>query len=1423
MHLQQPICFDRKRPMTKRIGLVLSVVAGFLVIALSAEGAGETKPQIDDAYGKLPLGFEANHGQAAEEIDFIARGPGYSLALSPIEAVFALRKSQRDSGSKNSGQRTAGPVPQSEVLRMIVVGANRDAAEEGEDESEGRVNYFIGNDPERWRRNVPTFGRVRYTDVYSGIDLIYYGNQRRLEYDFVVKPGADPCLIVLEFAGASSVELEEATGDLLVQVGEETIRQHAPVTYQEIDGRRQEVESRYTLNKEGQVSFEIGAYDSSAPLIIDPVLVYSTFLGGSGEDDGQAIAVDGAGNAYVTGRATSTDFPRAAAARGTHAGGTFDVFVTKFNPTGSAIVYSTYLGGDDDEISRDIAVDAAGNAYICGTTSSQNFPTTQGFRTAYAGGVSDGFVTKLDSTGAALVYSTYLGGSTGGDNNGADGANGIAVDSAGHAYVVGDTDSIDFPVVNGFQSSRSGDPNILNDAFVTKFDAAGSGLIYSTYLGGAGGDTAIDIAVDSDGNAYVTGDTSSENFPTANAFQNTIVVGDGPPLDVFVTKLNAAGSALVYSTFLGGNQVDFAAGIAIDADGSAHVAGLTESTNFPIANAIQNANAGEFDVFVTKLHPNGSSLIYSTYLGGSGGAHTEERASGIALDSAGNAYVAGGTESRDFPVFNAIQSTYGGGFQDAFVFKLTPVGSLVYSTYLGGGEAPDNNGFDSAFAIAVDAAGNAYMTGGTRSPAFPTAHPVQLQKCFGNFSAFVTKIGELGNSPPHQGNGVAQNTLANISTRLPVLRGENVLIGGFIIVGDVPKRVVIRALGPSLAKVGVPGALDDPRLELYQGQTVLAANDNWREEQEAEIIATGVAPGDNRESAIVRTLSPGSYTAIVRGAGDTTGVGLVEVYDLEQGPASKLANISTRGFVNTGDNVLIGGFIVGEYTTVAVRAIGPSLGAVGVGDALQNPMLELVDAYGSVCCRNDDWKSDQQALIEAIGLPPSDERESTLITTVAAGSYTGVVRGVGGTTGVGLVEVYNVGPTPPPSTPSPTPTPTATPLPTATPTPTPTPAATRTVTNTSDSGPGSLRQAILDANASSGPDVITFDSTLFATPRTIVLAGTVLTIDDASNGPLTILGPGADRLTISGNQLSRVFAVASGDVASISGLTVTQGNSLTGAFPGYGGGIYNSGTLTVTKLIVTGNKATIDGGGIYNSASDTLKVENSIISNNVADSDNGGSGNGGGGLYNDTFGKMTLIYSTVSGNSVGSLADGGGIYTAGSTTMITNSTISGNSSGNDGGGIYVRGTFDVTVINCTIAKNTAARDGGGVWTDDSIFNLRNTIVGDNIDDGTAPDFLGTVDSACYNLIEQTSGTTITGDVTGNITGADPKLETLLGNGGFTPNHALLEGSPAIDKGESSGSGSDQRGAQRPVDDPLIGNAPGGDGADIGAFEVQNED
>jgi hypothetical protein len=661
----------------------------------------------------------------------------------------------------------------------------------------GKANYFIGNDPKKWRTNVPTYARVKFRNVYPGIDLVCYGNQNgQLEYDFVVAPGADPSRILLSIDAARQVGSRQkavgsgqltidSNGDLIIPIDGGEARFRKPVVYQEQTrgedptrkskletrnsgfssgrstiGNRQFLDGRFVLTASNQIRFAVGPYDHTWPLVIDPVLVYSTYLGGSGSpisaDHGYGIAVDSFGYAYVTGCTGSADFPTVNPLQPTNkAYPNCNVFVAKLDPTGSALVYSTYLGGSGfsedgvnaGDIGHGIAVDSSGNAYVTGYTTSVDFPTVNPFQAS--GGPTKAFVTKLDAAGSALVYSTYLGGSR------VDDGWGIAIDSSGSAYVTGATSSPDFPTVNPIQATCGGaagcggGAEYLYDAFVTKFNAAGSALVYSTFLGGSNFDDGYAIAVDSSGNAYVAGSTLSNDFPTANPLQPTCGGGcqEG---NAFVAKLNPAGSALLYSTYLGGssynpnfqveNGNDGATGIAVDSSGNAYVTGATIQTDFPAVNPIQATNhSSQENAFVTKFNAAGSALVYSTYLGGSG----IDEASGIAVDSSGNAYVVGTANSADFPTANPVQATLRADY-NAFVAELNPAGSaLVYSTYLGGSGYPG----DFGQSIAVDSAGAAYVTGMTTSRDFPTASPLQAALHTGNGNAFVTKISGSGLAP----------------------------------------------------------------------------------------------------------------------------------------------------------------------------------------------------------------------------------------------------------------------------------------------------------------------------------------------------------------------------------------------------------------------------------------------------------------------------------------------------------------------------------------------------------------------------------------------------------------------------------------------------------------------------------------------------
>ena len=670
------------------------------------EGTSIDNESIRATMLKLPLSFIENRGQSPEEVEFVVKTSGQTVFFTPSEVVFSL------SGGDNSS-----------VVRLAFEGSEP-VAIAGEDPLSGKANFFIGNDSAGWETDIPTYGAIRYKDLYPGVDLVFKGREGYLKHELVVSPGADPAQIVMTYSGQDNLSLME-DGSVQLRTAAGNLTDSAPVCYQEIDGRRDMVEGGYRLVGENKIGFEVGDYDQSHSLVIDPALVYSTYLGGSSRDSGIGIAVDGSGNAYITGETDSTNFPTKNPIQASYAGD-YDAFIAKIDVDGSALVYSTYFGGSSYDFGYDIAVDGSGNAYITGETYSANFPTKNPIQASYAG-VRDAFVAKIDVDGSALVYSTYFGGSS------YDFGYDIAVDGSGNAYITGETDSTNFPTKNPIQESMAG----LRDAFVAKIDADGAALVYSTYLGGNSHDYGSGIAVDGSGNAYITGYTFSDDFPTKNPIQES-KAGD---YDAFVAKIDADGSALVYSTYLGGSGSDHGSSIALDGSGNAYIIGQTDSTNFPTKNPIQESMAGLRNAFVAKIDADGSALVYSTYLGGI----SYDYGNGIAVDGSGNAYIIGYTTSDNFPIKDPIQESKVGDW-DAFVAKIDADGSaLVYSTYLGGSSRDFGNG------IAVDGSGNAYITGETSSANFPTKDPIQASNAGirDAFAAVIDSSDPISNSPPN--------------------------------------------------------------------------------------------------------------------------------------------------------------------------------------------------------------------------------------------------------------------------------------------------------------------------------------------------------------------------------------------------------------------------------------------------------------------------------------------------------------------------------------------------------------------------------------------------------------------------------------------------------------------------------------------------
>ena len=685
---------------------------------------GVDRARIDE-FGKLPLGFEANRGQTGEAADFIARGLGCALFLNSTEAVLTTKNGVRSKLKLLNAK--ASPADSTGLL-------------------EGKSNYFIGADPGQWRTDIPNYSRVRYRGVYPGIDVVYYGNQRRIEYDFVVAPRGDPRQIRLAFEGAEEAVVD-GQGDLLLNTGGEQLRMRAPVIYQETNGARRQITGRYVLLESDSspptphsplptpvVGFQIGDYDANETLIIDPVLEYSTYYGGGGTDVAYGITVDRQGSVYITGQTSSLNFPTKNPFEPS-LNGASDAFVVKLNPQGNAVVFSTYIGGrNPGDRGFAIAVDQGGQVYLTGETTSLNFPTHNAAQPNFRGGV-DAFVTKLSIQGNVLLYSTYLGGSF------IDAAYSIALDRFDNAYITGRTDSSNFPTKNPLQGALRGQ----RDAFVSKLSPDGE-MLFSTYLGGEpetpGGrdeETGYGIALDVLQNIYVTGYTTSPNFPLVNPTQGAF----GGDEDAFVTKLNSTGPTIIYSTFIGGSRLDDGRGIAVDRFGNAYITGYTLSSDFPRANALQPAYGGGGDGFVTKLSGAGA-LVYSTFLGGSAGENIgpvldPTPGCAIAVDALGFAYVTGKTASQDFPVVLPIQAGLLGD-TDAFIAKLDPAGSaLVFSTYLGGAEAGGAGAEERGLGIALGA-GGVYVAGQTLKNDFPVALPAQNTYGGGLSDAFIAKI-----------------------------------------------------------------------------------------------------------------------------------------------------------------------------------------------------------------------------------------------------------------------------------------------------------------------------------------------------------------------------------------------------------------------------------------------------------------------------------------------------------------------------------------------------------------------------------------------------------------------------------------------------------------------------------------------------------
>jgi sugar lactone lactonase YvrE len=637
---------------------VAASAAAAPAVAPDSSAPGGAGTSVQASLAKVPLAFERNVGQTDAQVDFLARGSGYTVWLADGDAVLGLR----------DGDTT-------HVVRLDVLGTNADPRAAGEN-ALGSTSSYLTGDATQWRANVDSYGAVRYDDVYDGVDLRYYGTGRQLEYDFLVQAGADASPIRLKFEGAQSLAIAD-NGDLILTLDAagNAVAFKAPVSYQDGPAGRERVDSHYTVFDDGSIGFTLGAYDTSRGLVIDPILSYATYLGGTGTDTVFGMAADPSGNIYATGFTTSTDLPTSVGAFQTDRGGD-DVFVAKFSPDLGTLLYATYVGGGGEDRAYGIAVDATGNAYVTGYTKSTDFPMAGAYQSTLKG-AQDAFVFKLNATGTALTYSTYLGGTGGGDIG-----YWVSVDAAGSAYVTGYASSADFPLTAGAVDAAYTN----GETFVTKLSPTGSSLVYSTFIGGNDVDTPYSIALDGSGNAVVVGVTKSTDLAvTANAWQTSRQGAS----DAFVTMLNASGSAYLYNSYLGGGNDDTAYSVALDSTGKIYVVGTTQSNDFDVtASGLRTVRDGT-DGFLSIIDPaqsGAASLTYSTYIGGN---KNHDEVWGVAVDSAGLVYLAGLTDAdSNFPVTaDAYQTTRSSG-DDAYVVVLNPAiagtGGLVYGSYFGG-------------------------------------------------------------------------------------------------------------------------------------------------------------------------------------------------------------------------------------------------------------------------------------------------------------------------------------------------------------------------------------------------------------------------------------------------------------------------------------------------------------------------------------------------------------------------------------------------------------------------------------------------------------------------------------------------------------------------------------------------------------------
>jgi hypothetical protein len=661
--------------------------------------------------------FIENKGQWSSEVKYLARAGGMNAWITNSGVVYDYYQIVRNYNASETMKMPRDRKEEFErkntsvkghVVKMSLVDVDKECVQEGNNKQGGYYNYFIGNDNSKWASFVGLYGDIAQSEIYKGIDVKYYFDGKSIRYDYIVKPGADLSQLRLKFEGQESMKVNEV-GELVIKTSLGEVTNGKLYSYQFNGGNKSEVACKFVQGEDGTVSLDARGYDKNKELIIDP-LVYSTFLGGNDDDVCSGLTIDNMGDAYLTGSTSSSSFPTLPGAYQKTYMGNQDIFVTEINPTGSELVFSTFVGGSSIDWGNNIVIDAERNVYISGFTYSLDYPITPGAYQDINGGNQDNFITKFNPTGSSLIYSTYIGGTAD------EYCNSMAIDITGNIYLVGSTHSSNYPVTPGaYQTNYAGG---WGDVFVTKLNPSGNGLVYSTYLGGSDEDEGNSISIDASGNAYVTGTTMSTDYPiTSGAFQTKYGGGNSWGGDVFVTKLNPKGNSLVYSTYIGGNREDFGQSLVTDIQGNVYLTGGTLSQNFPTTSGAyktilpQNEYDNNQDVFVAKLNSAGSSLVYSTYMGGDG----NEIGNAITVNKEGDVYLTGTTNSSNYPITPKAYQYTSAGTEDVFVTKLNSAGSnLLYSTYLGGIVDDEGN------AIAIDTKENIYLAGYARSSNFPT-------------------------------------------------------------------------------------------------------------------------------------------------------------------------------------------------------------------------------------------------------------------------------------------------------------------------------------------------------------------------------------------------------------------------------------------------------------------------------------------------------------------------------------------------------------------------------------------------------------------------------------------------------------------------------------------------------------------------------